>query len=572
MSTSSKDEHYLHFRAPRQHGEVLCVPSPESFASGIARNSEALYGSEVAIYGVTLGSLRHMARQELSQKLNVSPHKPWIAGGHQPELFHPGVWLKNFVLDRFAQVHNAVALNFVVDHDLCNQVSIRVPTLTKTNKLELESVSWDSHSQGVPWERHRVQEMGLFENFAARICTLLEPLGMTPVIESLWDQAFRLNSDQCSIGEIFAAIRRSVERKFGFQSTEFFSRDLVQTQAFGLLLLHLIEKCSEFQRIHNTALQHYRLAHRIRSTAHPVTDLKRTSSEFEIPLWVHTTHNARRRAVFVGRDKDSRYLTDQTDILLRWSTHDSDEHILSALAGLEKMGVFLRPRALLTTMLLRLLISDWFIHGIGGGKYDQLNDRIMGEFFGITPPRFSVISGTLFLPILPNPVTPSLNPVDTQKTAATNLLANDACGQSYLDWQHARTAWIQARQLERDQQYHPEKYLTHPSAIQQKLIDQQFNLRSEIPQRGSKRSWHRELEIVRQQLAKTVCSDREDYAVRVESAWQQMQQAQIRISREFSFAIFPENWLIPRLQAQAERCCPAKQNTTVHTSPQTSAT
>jgi hypothetical protein len=513
-----------------------------------------------------------MARQELGQKLNVSPHKPWIAGGHQPELFHPGVWLKNFVLDRFAQVHEAVALNFVVDHDLCNQVSIRVPTLTKTNKLELESVSWDSHSQGVPWERHRVQEVKLFENFATRIRTLLAPLGMSPLIESLWDQAIHMNSDECSIGEIFAEIRRSVERKHGLQSTEFFSRDLVQTQSFRLLLLHLIEKCSDFQRIHNTALQHYRQAHRIRSTAHPVPDLKQTGNEFEIPLWVHTNHNARRRAVFVGREKDIRYLTDQTEILLRWSTRDSDEHILSALARLEETGVFLRPRALLTTMMLRLLIADWFIHGIGGGKYDQLNDRIMGEFFGITPPGFSVISGTLFLPILSNPATPALNPGDIRKAVAHDLLSNDSCRQSYLDWQQARAAWIQARQFERDQQYHPEKYLTRPTAVQQKLIAQQFNLRSEIPQRGSKRSWHRELEMVRQQLAKTVCSNREDYAVGVESAWQQMQQAQIRISREYSFAIFPENWLIPRLQAQAERCCPAKQNTTVHTSPQTSAT
>ena len=37
---------------------------------------------------------------------------------------------------------------------------------------------------------------------------------------------------------------------------------------------------------------------------------------------------------------------------------------------LRESGVKIRPRAILTTLYSRLFLSDLFIHGIGGAKYD----------------------------------------------------------------------------------------------------------------------------------------------------------------------------------------------------------
>ena len=39
----------------------------------------------------------------------------------------------------------------------------------------------------------------------------------------------------------------------------------------------------------------------------------------------------------------------------------------------------LRPRALTLTLFARLCVADFFIHGIGGGKYDEVTDRIIRE-------------------------------------------------------------------------------------------------------------------------------------------------------------------------------------------------
>src|SRR5205823_1622255 len=39
------------------------------------------------------------------------------------------------------------------------------------------------------------------------------------------------------------------------------------------------------------------------------------------------------------------------------------------------------------------------IHGIGGGKYDELTDEIIRRFYGIEPPGYLVLSATLLLPL-----------------------------------------------------------------------------------------------------------------------------------------------------------------------------
>jgi hypothetical protein len=46
------------------------------------------------------------------------------------------------------------------------------------------------------------------------------------------------------------------------------------------------------------------------------------------------------------------------------------------------------------------------MHGIGGGKYDELTDAIMRRFYGIEPPGFLVLSATLLLPLPAYPARP----------------------------------------------------------------------------------------------------------------------------------------------------------------------
>lgn len=554
MPARSKDESYLHFRAPRQHGEVLCVPPLVDSLREIKANAQGLQACDTIICGMRLGELRQLARRELAQQLQVAPEKCWIVGGHQPELFHPGVWLKNFALDAMAEQLDGVALNMVVEHDVCSNVMIRVPTQGKENRFELESHAWDSHAQGVPWERHFIQSPRLFEVFAKNVTQSVQSLGFTPMIESVWDVALPLVGSGYSVGEAFARSRHAMEKSHGLRTTEFFSRQFVSTNAFRLLVLHLIMHREEYQRVHNASLAHYRSAHGIRSMSHPVPDLKQVDAEYEVPLWVYSKDNARRRGVYAGADAKRFWLTDRHSLILNWSRSDSDESVLKLFQVLEEKGTYLRPRALLTTMALRLLIADWFIHGIGGGKYDQLNDRIIQTFLAIQPPKFSVVSGTVYLP----------SSEDVSADGDGFHFENDVCARNYRQWLDAKDRWLEARQLKRKQYYHPQMYGTNFTPAQKALLEVQENLRRSIPSRGSKREWHAQIERARSEFANRWLPSTEIYTQRTELALGDLQQAQLRISREYSFVNYPEHWLLSRLRGQALGCVAGKPKTTVH--------
>ena len=69
------------------------------------------------------------------------------------------------------------------------------------------------------------------------------------------------------------------------------------------------------------------------------------------------------------------------------------------MADAAARGIKLRTRALATTLFARLVLSDLFLHGIGGAKYDQVTDQIARLFFGFALPEFATVSATLRLPI-----------------------------------------------------------------------------------------------------------------------------------------------------------------------------
>jgi hypothetical protein len=83
-----------------------------------------------------------------------------------------------------------------------------------------------------------------------------------------------------------------------------------------------------------------------------------------------------------------------------WPTLDADpRRAVEQWQSLAGSGYKLRSRALTTTLFARLLLSDLFMHGIGGAKYDELTDEIVRRFYDFEPPGYMVLSATLLLPL-----------------------------------------------------------------------------------------------------------------------------------------------------------------------------
>lgn len=334
---------FRRLRAPAGDGDRLIVPPIAEVPALIEANRNRFDSSPLRIDGQRLADVRRAARQELAP--HADPSTPLLLTGHQPELCHPGVWLKTFEIDHLARSLGGNALNLVVDTDELKSTSIRVPRISHDPALvRAELIAFDSGPTETPYESRMIEDHDLFRSFGERA-------GIDP---DLWSVAV---TSEGSIAERFVAMRRHREESWGCLLPNLWVSRVCRSEAFGKFARHLLSDLTRFATVHNQAVQRYRHAARLRSRTHPVPELQ----PGEAPFWV--VHEGRRRPATMASSIGS-----------------------------------LRPRALTLTLFARLFLGDWFVHGLGGGKYDAVTDDIMLDFFGIEPPAFQVVTGTLRLP------------------------------------------------------------------------------------------------------------------------------------------------------------------------------
>lgn len=277
--------------------------------------------------------------------------------GHQPELFHPGVWVKNFAAAGLASRVGGVALNLIVDNDTIKSAALRFPTWHDRDpaSVHLQPIAFDRFDAETPYENRGIEDAKLFRTFAKRAAPLWQNWGYEPLLPRVWAEV--ASHPAPTIGERFTAARRCWEGKWGVRNLELPVSRLAKTEAFRRFAADIFANLDRFRDVYNTAVAEYRKSHGSRSRSHPVPDL----APGEAPFWGAPDANGRRTRATSPED--------------------------------------IRPRALTLTLFTRLFLGDFFLHGIGGGKYDEVTDAIIRGFYGIEPPAFAVMSATLHLPV-----------------------------------------------------------------------------------------------------------------------------------------------------------------------------
>lgn len=390
-------------RAPRRHGEFLIHPPLDAVRTLLEQSRERLGGS---LLGRPLADLRRQARNETlataREYLTASGEPvpnclsgPWFVGGHQPELFHPGVWFKNFVLQRLARQHGGVPLNLVVDNDVAKAASLRVPA-----ERRVVSVPFDT-AMDVPFEERRVHDETLFRSLPERLAPLTKDWPFRPWVNEVWSAM----PAEPLLGERIVRARRTLERSMGCSPLETPLSAVCKTTAFAWFACAVLGELPRFVADYNAAIHAYREKHDLKSANHPAPDLARRGEIVESPFWVWRSSEPRRQRLFAARDAAGVTLLAGTTPLTRLD--GTPEQWAAAWPSLERQGLKVRTRALTTTLFTRLLLADLFVHGIGGGKYDEVTDDIARRFFDIEPPPYLVATATLLLPFARDRETPS---------------------------------------------------------------------------------------------------------------------------------------------------------------------
>jgi hypothetical protein len=511
---------FRQYRAPRSHGETFVEPSLIDAPRVLEQNLELL-----ASHAAPFDSLRQRARRELiedavrysSAYRDVSwvdaahaSDAPIIMAGHQPAIFHPGVWFKNFALSYLAKKTGAVAVNLVIDNDVASGSSIRVPTVDPVSGgAAYELVPYDVAGGGVPYEQTTITDREMFDHFDDQVRKAIAPLVDDPCITALWKHA-REAIERCGVaGCALAQARHGLEGQIGLQTLELPLGVVCGTTAFAEFALSILSELPRFHRCYNDAANRYRAAHGIRSTAHPVPNLAEDGEWFEAPMWIYGNDSPQRKPAWVRLSDDQLVISDRADRELRIDL-GFPKLAAEQLAGLASPNFKLRPRALLTTMYARLVLSDLFLHGIGGGKYDQLGDMIMRSFFMVSPPEFMVVSATLQLPGVDN-----------------------ADGADQIR---------RLKRLIRETVYQGERF-SGQADLDDELLDRKRALLAKIPPTGQRKAWHDQLEQINRSLSRELGEVRARLRSELASAERKAVSQSLLASREHPFCIFPLEYL-----------------------------
>jgi hypothetical protein len=390
----------VRLHAPREHGSILAVPSFDQAGALLADNQRIL--SAATILNTPLQELRALARREILAVSDtyhreagepVSPlanETSWLVAGHQPELFHPGVWFKNFALNQLARKHGALPINLVVDTDVAKPAILHAPA-----GRHMARVAYDRSTADAPYEERVVAEEKTFANLPDALAPIVAGWPFAPMLPAYWAEVMRQAMRTPLMGERFAAARRTVERRWGCVQREAPMSRVCATEAFAWFACAILHDLPAFHERYNQTVQQYRIDHGIRSHSHPVPDLARDGDWLETPFWAWRAGQTRRGRLFAQPTADAWNLRVGSDRFPSIPRNDA----VAGWRDLEARGYKVRSRALTTTMFARLFLADVFLHGIGGGIYDELTDHLIQSCFGIPAPGFMILSATLLLPL-----------------------------------------------------------------------------------------------------------------------------------------------------------------------------
>jgi hypothetical protein len=500
-------------RAPSRDGAVVAQPPLREVGAALAINRRRLDSCAERLFLLDrpFSELRRAAR-ESAVGCESAPDTLLVAG-HQPELFHPGVWVKNFALYGLAQTHHASALNLIVDNDIVKTTALRIPVLSDdgAERARTRTLLFDRWTGETPYEERTIADRELFASFAERVGELTRGWNFEPLLPSFWTEVLRQAERTPNLGECFAAARRTFERAWGCHNSETPLSVVCRTEPFAWFACHLLVHLPRFHALYNAIVADYRRRHGIRSRNHPVPDLAADGAWLEAPLWAWRAGAARRERLFVRAGNDGLELRAGED---RFRLRTNPQTAVSDWLTLESRGFKVRSRALTTTLYARLFLADLFIHGIGGGAYDELTDELMRRFYDCEPPLYLVLSATRWLPL--------------PRAAVTTE-------------DHRRLV----REL-RDVHYNPQRHLddARPSAeLIELAASKQGWIACQAKTAAERRERFHMLRTLTEQLRRPLLSREEQLRQQLLRCQRQLRSNAVLQRRDYSFCLFPADSL-----------------------------
>ena len=386
---SSTVRAYADWKAPAADGEVLVWPEPSLLLEQTRENARRLAGERgLMIQNVPLAELRAEQRTWIGH----DDVRPLVAMGHQIELYHPGVWAKNVLINEVAGKLGGAAYHFSVDTDAPKHLVLRWPggSIPLTDDPKLAAAQWAGLVEApTPAHLSEVER----ELAAAAKGWPFDPLALE-VISAMR----RLLLESGSLTRVLTNAIHQAEWMLGLRHHALLMSPVWESWPYLAFVHHIMARAEAFAGRYNSVLGEYRKDNGIRSGGRPWPDLSRKQLFCEAPFWLDSLDGGERLRAGVSM-VHGKWTLNLANGDFAFDPERPGRQAAEALGRvLAANRCRVAPRALTLTMFLRLMVADQFVHGIGGGRYDQITDRVIERFVGILPPAFAVTTATLLFP------------------------------------------------------------------------------------------------------------------------------------------------------------------------------
>jgi len=363
------------WKVPQKDGETFFHPDPETWATA-ARASHA--DSQVrSFFGLNSLEVRREAGW---------PVGPVVVSAHQPVLFYPGLWVKALAASSLADALGWTAVHKITDQDAPGEADGWVPQETPGG-LKPFPLAWSRPDQ--PYAFQNAPKKALWDE-ALRLSA---SSGLPPVHEGneFFSKRLQLSWNASRDWDDWHdACLRVLDQASGTERLVKRASHIWDRPSFRKFLAIWFSDVPAFCGAYNRALNRYRTDQNIQHPLTPVPNLAVEKGWQETPFWTATPELGR-ETLWVKHESGGVLLSSGRDgEVFHWEMSGGGE----ALAGAPWR---LWPKALPQSLYTRLFLADFFIHGLGGGFYEPVNDLFLEELGAGPGAPFGVVSTTLWL-------------------------------------------------------------------------------------------------------------------------------------------------------------------------------
>lgn len=372
-------------KVPQGHGEFYFEPDPLQWKLAVIRNRRDHF--KAVLWDQTPSKVR--------AELKLPVDRPIILTGHQPVFFYPGLWAKCLAASQLAAMTDAAVYHLITDTALSPEFKHYIPEANNRANARRQEVDFFSSK-----ELKTKEKILPYAFLAAPDKPALEKVledtrvfGPAPVKEAsaffadklvgglkanrTWDQ---FHAHTLDVLDRLSNTKRAVLEGSAVWASEPFIHFVAYWFIHAADLVHS----------YNDTLNEYRREKGITHDIEPVANLKFDDWYFEMPFW-GVVKNQYRDTIWAKTD--GKMLT----IRLKGLENQFTFHFDDLENELKASSLRIWPKAIPQTLFMRMYLCDFFIHGIGGGIYEEVVDRFFRKTTVITPPTYGVVSATYLI-------------------------------------------------------------------------------------------------------------------------------------------------------------------------------